>query len=80
MKETQFKDVKATLSAVLDQAIAGDPTIVTRHGRKEAVILSFAEYERLANKPSFVDLLRAFPGDESDLPPRNRSGLREVDL
>jgi len=43
MRETQLKDVKATLSAVADQAVAGEPTIITRHGRKGAVLVSFEE-------------------------------------
>ena len=40
MKEIQLKDAKATLSAVVDQAIAGEPAVITRHGRKAAVVLS----------------------------------------
>ena len=48
MREIQLKDAKATLSAVVDQAVSGNPAIITRHGRKEAVILSFNEYEKLS--------------------------------
>jgi hypothetical protein len=29
MKELQLKDAKATLSAVVDQAVAGEPTVIT---------------------------------------------------
>lgn len=79
MKEAQLKDVKATLSAIVDQAIAGDPTVITRHGRKAAVVLSFAEYERLSRIPSFAEMLAAFPGDEDDLP-RVAGGFREVEF
>ncbi len=57
MREIQLKDAKASLSAVVDQAVAGEPAVITRHGRKEAVVLSFADYERLANVPSFGRLL-----------------------
>ena len=67
MRESQFKDVEASLSDVVDQAVAGDPTVITRDGRKEAVVLSFAEYQRLSKNHSLVDLLVAFPGDEGDL-------------
>lgn len=76
MKEAQLKDVKATFSAVVDQAIAGEPTIVTRHGRKEAVILSFEEYERLSKVPTFGELLAAFPGEADDIPERNQKPSR----
>jgi len=57
MREIQLRDAKASLSAVIDQAVAGEPAIITRHGRKEAVVLSFADYERLSNMPSFGRLL-----------------------
>jgi antitoxin Phd len=40
MKEIQLKDAKATLSAVVDQAVSGEPSVITRHGRKEAVLLA----------------------------------------
>ena len=67
MRESQLKDVAGTLSDVVDQAMAGDPTVITRDGKKEAVVLSFAEYQRLSKSHSLVDLLAAFPGDEGDL-------------
>ena len=43
MREIQLKDAKATLSAVVDDAVSGRPAIITRRGRKEAVILSFKD-------------------------------------
>lgn len=71
MKTIQLKDAKATLSAVVDEAVAGRPSLITRHGKKEAVVLSFAEYQRLSKTvPSFAELLLAFPGDADDLPLR----------
>jgi len=76
MKEAQLKDVKATFSAVVDQAIAGEPTVVTRHGRKEAVVLSFEEYERLSKVPTFGELLAAFPGEADDIPERSEKPSR----
>jgi prevent-host-death family protein len=80
MREIQLKDAKATLSAVVDQAVEGTPSIITRHGRKDAVILSFAEYERLARVPSFGSLLAAFPGEAEDIPPRSGELRPPVDL
>lgn len=78
MKELQLKDAKATLSAVVDQAVAGEPTVITRHGRKEAVLVSFEEWERVSKVPSFADLLLAFPGEPSDLPERSRKPARAL--
>ena len=80
MREIQLKDAKATLSAVVDEAVSGKPAVITRRGRKEAVILSFEDYERLSNVPSFGRLLAAFPGETADIPPRRRKPTRDVDL
>jgi len=78
MKELQLKDAKATLSAVVDQAVAGEPTVITRHGRKEAVVISFEERERVSRVPSFADLLLAFPGELGDFPERSRKPARAL--
>lgn len=80
MREIQLKDAKATFSAVVDEAVQGNPAIITRHGRKEAVILSFEEYQKLSQVPSFGRLLAAFPGDADDLGSRAQTGTRDVDL
>jgi antitoxin Phd len=78
MKQIQLKDAKATLSAVVDRAVAGEPTVITRHGRKEAVLVSFEEWERVSKVPSFADLLLAFPGDAEDIPERSRKPARTL--
>ncbi|RCS22673.1 type II toxin-antitoxin system Phd/YefM family antitoxin [Phyllobacterium salinisoli] len=80
MREIQLKDAKATLSAVVDQAVRGNPAIITRHGKKEVVVLSFEEYEKLSHVPSLGRLLASFPGDESDIPSRSSKPSRTVDL
>jgi antitoxin Phd len=79
MQEIQLRDAKATLSAVVDQARQGEPSIITRHGRPEAVILSFEEWQRLSQVPSFGRLLMEARLDPEDLPNR-RGSLRENDL
>ncbi len=81
MKTIQLKDAKATLSAVVDEAVAGRPSLITRHGKKEAVVISFEDYQRLSKAiPSFGELLLAFPGEPGDIPPRNHKPLRDLDL
>lgn len=80
MKEIQLREAKATLSAVIDQAVQGHPAVITRHGRKEAVVLSFAEYERLSQVPSFGRWLASFPGEEADIPARGGGTRRDLDL
>lgn len=79
MLELQLRDAKATLSSVIDQARDGHPSVVTRHGRKEAVILSFEEWIRLSNVPSFGRLLAEAPLDDQDLPTRGED-WREVEI
>ena len=78
MREIQLKDAKATLSSVVDDAARGKPSVITRHGKPEAVILGFNEWERLANVPSFGRLLMSAPLEPGDLPPRSRSRMRRT--
>lgn len=77
MREIQLRDAKASLSAVVDQAVAGEPAVITRHGRKEAVILSFADYERLSSVPSFGRLLASSGLVLGDIPERDETPLRD---
>jgi antitoxin Phd len=80
MREIQLRDAKATLSAVIDDATRGEPAIITRRGRREAVILSFREWERLSQVPSFGRLLMATPISPDDLAERDRTPLRAINL
>jgi prevent-host-death family protein len=78
MREIQLRDAKATLSAVVDEAVQGEPSIITRHGKREAVIVSFAEWEKMSNIPSFGRLLMSAPIEEGDLPERRTDPLRDA--
>jgi antitoxin Phd len=80
MKEIQLRDAKASLSAVVDEATRGRPTVITRHGKRQAVVLSYEEWERLSRVPSFGRLLMAAPLTADHLLSRNKSGLRKTDL
>jgi prevent-host-death family protein len=74
MQEMPLKDVKARLSEVVDQALDGHGSIITRHGKGEAVVISLKEYERLTKAvPSFGWLLANAPLEEGDLPKRRTS-------
>jgi hypothetical protein len=50
------------------------------HGKRQAVLLSYAEWERLLSVPSFGRLLMAAPLSPEDLPRRDRRGLRPPGL
>ena len=80
MRKVQLKDAKANLSAVVDQAVKGRPSVITRHGKPEAVIVGFADWERLSHVPSFARLLMAAPLEPGDLPARNRAPMRDPGL
>ena len=80
MHEIQLREAKATLSAVIDHARQGEPSIITRHGRREAVVFSFEEWERLSRVPSFGRLLMAAPLEPDDLPARDAGSLWDLDL
>jgi antitoxin Phd len=80
LKEIQLRDAKAALSAVVDDAVRGVPSVITRHGRREAVLIAYGEWEKLSQVPSFGRLLMSAPLKEGDLPKRNRKPARRVRL
>jgi prevent-host-death family protein len=80
MRKIQLRDAKATLSALVDQATQGKPSVITRHGRPEAVVLGFAEWRRLSRVPSFGRLLMSAPLQPDDVPERSPVPMRNADL
>lgn len=80
MRKIQLKDAKAKLSTVIDDAVRGKPSIITRHGKREAVLLSYEEWERLSRVPSFGRLLMSALLAEDDLPVRSQAPLRDAQL
>jgi prevent-host-death family protein len=71
MRKIPLRDAKAKLSSVVDQATRGKPSVITRYGKPEAVVLGFAEWERLSRVPSFGRLLMSAPLEPEDLPPHD---------
>jgi antitoxin Phd len=76
VREIQLKDAKASLSSVVDDAVRGQASVITRHGKPQAVVVGFKEWERLANVPSFGRLLMSAPLSPEDLPNRSRKPIR----
>jgi len=70
---------KKQLRAVIDRAATGQAQIITTHGEPAAVVLSYAEYQRLtAPALSLLEFFQTCPleaDDELDIT-RDRSGLR----
>ena len=80
MREIQLRDAKSNLSAVVDSAVEGHPSIITRHGKPQAVILGYEEWERLSQVPSFGRLLMSAPSGLEELPARDDAPLGSADL
>ncbi|MDR1989816.1 MAG: type II toxin-antitoxin system Phd/YefM family antitoxin [Acidobacteriaceae bacterium] len=80
MKKVQIREAKARFSALVEAAGQGRPTTITRHGQPAAVLIPVADARRIypEDRPSFADLLLAFPGEIEIA--RDRSPLRKVDL
>jgi prevent-host-death family protein len=73
MRQIQLRQAKAALSAVVDDAVRGKPSIITRHGKPQAVVVGFEDWRR-------GRLLMSAPVTSGDLPPRDPSPMRDVEL
>lgn len=80
MRQLQLGKAKATLSAVVDEAVEGEPTVITRHGKPEAVVVGFEQWKKLSSVPSFAELLLQFPLEPDELPERDRRPFHAIDL
>jgi antitoxin Phd len=80
MRDIQLKTAKATLSSLIDETGRGEAFAITRHGRKEAVVISWEAWQRLSNVPTFGRLLASSPIQDGDLPERNSIPARDADL
>ena len=80
MRDVQLKTAKATLSALVDETRRGEEFAITRHGRREAVVISWENWERLKTVPSLGWLLSHPPEEIVELPERDRSPARNSGL
>ncbi len=80
MREIPLRDAKSALWALVDDTLNGKPAVITRHGKREAVILSYQEWQRLSQVPSFGRLLIAMPLGLNDLLPRDATPLRQTEF
>ncbi len=74
----QVQEAKQRLSELLASA-SEEPQVITRHGKRYAVVLSARDYDRLSGRSDFKEFLRTAPPLD-ELPTRARSVAREVDL
>lgn len=80
MKTLHLREAKTRFSAVVEAAEHGEPTIVTKHGRPAAMIVPFADGQKIYpdDRPSFAELLLSIP-HKLEIE-RDPSPLRETDL
>ncbi len=78
-REWQLREAKDKLSQVIKEARRSGPQIITRRGKKTAVILSFEEYRRLLlSRTKLSQFFRESPLAEVELDlERDKSPLRE---
>lgn len=79
MKTMQLREAKATLSAVVDDAVAGEATTITRHGIPVAVVMPIEAATKVyPRRKTFGEHLLDFPGGiEFE---RDQTPPREIDL
>jgi len=83
MRTWQIQEAKARLSEVVKDAEREGPQEITLHGRSVAVVLSRAEFDRLAGTgESLVEFMRRSPlfGQDDVELARDKSLIREVGL
>lgn len=58
----QIQDAKNQLSEVIARALKQGPQVITRHGRKTVVVVSYAEYKSLQQtQVKFSEFFRSSP-------------------
>ncbi|MDX8513958.1 type II toxin-antitoxin system Phd/YefM family antitoxin [Mesorhizobium captivum] len=80
MKTVQLREAKAGLSALVEAVAGGEPTIITKHGKPAAAIVSVEDLQKLypVKRRNFGEFLLTYPGGiELE---RNESPSRDVDL
>ena len=77
----QIQDAKNKLSEVITLALTQGPQLITKHGEKTVVVVSYAEYEKMRkSQGKLSEFFRASPLAEIDLS-RDKSLPREgIDL
>lgn len=82
MTTWQLQEAKGKFSEVVKRALSEGPQGITVRGESVAVLISRAEYARLANpKPGFVEFMRQSPLVGLDLETERQSDpTREIEL
>jgi len=78
----QLQEAKNKFSSLVEKAQKKGPQIVTKHGRKAVVVLSFDQYEKIVRpKTDIVTFFRKSPLAGIDLKiTRNKDFPRDIEL
>lgn len=81
----QLQDAKNKFSELVERAADGEPQVVTKRGKRAAVLVSAEEYARLKGQTEgaaidFVQHLLSGPKGDFAPPRRSKTKLRQVDL
>ena len=80
MREITLQAAADGLDGVVAEAMAGEDVIITLDGRREAVLVSWATWERLSRGISFGVLLTSSPLKDGDIAPRHSGQIRDAGL
>lgn len=80
MREITLQAASDAFDGIVAEAMTGEDVVITRDGRPEVVMVSWAAWERLSRGLSFGALLTSSPLEEGDIAPRHRSPMRDAGL
>ena len=80
MREITLQAAADGLDGVVAEAMSGEDVVITRDGRREAVLVSWATWERLTRESSFGAWLTHSPLEEDDIAPRQCGPVRDAGL
>lgn len=80
MREVSLKIAADAFDDIVAEAMGGEDVVLTRDGRREAVVISWASWERLSRRSSFGRLLASSPLEDADIALRHHRPGRDTGL
>jgi prevent-host-death family protein len=79
MKQLKLRDAKAKLSEVVEDALRGEPTTITRNGRPAAVVVPVAAFRQVGSSsdPTLAELVLGLPVGLDDVIERDQTPIRD---
>lgn len=68
LKKWQVQTAKNKLSEVIQQAMKGEPQLITKNGRPAVYVISAKDYEQLIHKKDLKSLLLSSPHKATEIP------------